>query len=192
MSFSDNFIHLRKREKLTQEELAERFGVSRQAVSKWETGDAYPEMDKLLAICDFFQVPLNDLVHGDLRTSTTQLQDTDEPSEEESNALSAGQIQGVVNGLTFFLCIGFYFLLGIVFHAWHPTWIIFLLIPLVACLSTCWGSKNKIRGGISGAVLFASIIVYLLCGFYARLWQVMWLLFLLVPITNLLLTIFKN
>ena len=42
-------------------------GVSRQAVSKWESDKAYPEMDKLLAICDLFGCTLDDLVLGDAR-----------------------------------------------------------------------------------------------------------------------------
>jgi len=51
---------------MTQEQLAMRLGVSRQAVSKWESVHAYPEMDKLLMICTLFDCQLDDLVRGDL------------------------------------------------------------------------------------------------------------------------------
>lgn len=51
---------------MTQEQLAMLLGVSRQAVSKWEAEKAYPEMDKLLKICDLFKCSLDDLVKGDL------------------------------------------------------------------------------------------------------------------------------
>lgn len=189
MSFSENFIYLRKRAKLTQEEIAEEFDISRQAVSKWETGESYPEMDKLLAICDFFKVSLNELLQNDLSMMSPVQEIPTEICEEESRGVSHGKIQGIINGVNLFLCIGFYFICGLGFHIWHPTWIVFLLIPLVGCLSDCWGSKSKIKGGISGGILFLSIIVYLLCGFYGQLWHIMWVVFLLVPISGLLLSL---
>ena len=55
MSFSENLQYLRKRDRITQEELADKIGVSRQSVSKWETGEAYPETDKLIVLCDMFK-----------------------------------------------------------------------------------------------------------------------------------------
>ena len=54
---------------MTQEQLAMLLGVSRQAISKWESEKAYPEMDKLLMLCDMFGVTLDDLVMGDVRAS---------------------------------------------------------------------------------------------------------------------------
>ena len=68
MSFRDNLQYLRAQRNFTQERLAMLLGVSRQAISKWESGKAYPEMDKLLMICDLFGCTLDDLVLGDVRT----------------------------------------------------------------------------------------------------------------------------
>lgn len=67
MSFRDNLQYLRASRNFTQERLAMLLGVSRQAISKWESGKAYPEMDKLLMICDLFGCTLDDLVLGDVR-----------------------------------------------------------------------------------------------------------------------------
>ena len=69
MAFADNLYYLRKKHRITQEELADSLDVSRQSVSKWETGEAYPETEKLIALCDRFGVSLDDLLRGDL-TST--------------------------------------------------------------------------------------------------------------------------
>ena len=66
MSFRDNLQHLRAARNMTQEQLAMLLGVSRQSVSKWEAERAYPEMDKLLALCDLFGCTLDDLVTGDM------------------------------------------------------------------------------------------------------------------------------
>lgn len=65
-SFSKNLKKLRKEEGLSQEQLAELLGVSRQSVSKWETSDAYPEMDKILFLCNEFNLNINDLLNGDI------------------------------------------------------------------------------------------------------------------------------
>lgn len=65
MKFGDNLRNLRKSKKISQEKLAEKMGVSRQSVSKWECGEAYPEMNNILILCDIFHCKINDLVHED-------------------------------------------------------------------------------------------------------------------------------
>ena len=66
MRFGDNLKNLRKIKNLSQEKLAEKVGVSRQSISKWECGEAYPEMDNILILCKIFNCKLNDLIHEDL------------------------------------------------------------------------------------------------------------------------------
>ena len=61
MSFGENLKTLRKENQISQEELAEMLGVSRQAVSKWERGDGYPEVDKLLILSRKLNVSLDRL-----------------------------------------------------------------------------------------------------------------------------------
>lgn len=66
MKFGDNLRRLRKAKKLSQEQLAEKVGVSRQSISKWECGEAYPEMDNILILCNIFHCKLNEIVHEDI------------------------------------------------------------------------------------------------------------------------------
>jgi len=66
MKFGDNLRNLRKSKKLSQEDLAEKMQVSRQSVSKWETGDAYPEMNNILELCKIFHCHINDLVNDSI------------------------------------------------------------------------------------------------------------------------------
>ena len=65
MEFHEKLQELRKRKGLTQEELAERLYVSRSAVSKWESGRGYPNIDSLKAIATLFSVTIDDLLSGD-------------------------------------------------------------------------------------------------------------------------------
>lgn len=66
MKFGENLRKLRKSKKLSQEDLAEKMKVSRQSVSKWETGEAYPEMNHILELCKIFHCHMNDLVHDSI------------------------------------------------------------------------------------------------------------------------------
>ena len=66
MKFGDNLKKIRILKKLSQEDLAEKVHVSRQSVSKWETGDAYPTMNNLLELCKIFHCKINDLVNDSI------------------------------------------------------------------------------------------------------------------------------
>ena len=61
MAFGDRLAEVRRGHGLTQEQFAEQLQVSRQAVSKWESGRGYPEMEKILYICNRYQVSIADL-----------------------------------------------------------------------------------------------------------------------------------
>lgn len=67
MKLSDNLKRIRKENDLSQEQLAEKLGVSRQAVSKWESGQSYPEMDKVLLICKTFNYNIDDLMNENIK-----------------------------------------------------------------------------------------------------------------------------
>ena len=64
MEFSEKLQQLRKKKELTQEQLAEKLYVSRTAVSKWESGRGYPNLDSLKDIAGFFDLSLDDLLSG--------------------------------------------------------------------------------------------------------------------------------
>lgn len=66
-NFAENLRKIRKENNLSQEDLAEKLGVSRQAISKWESASAYPEMDKIIALCDLFNLNIDDLLHKDIK-----------------------------------------------------------------------------------------------------------------------------
>lgn len=61
MSFGEQLSSVRRRAGLTQEQFAEQLQVSRQAVSKWESGRGYPEIEKILYICNRYQVSIADM-----------------------------------------------------------------------------------------------------------------------------------
>lgn len=62
MQFSEKLTELRRRRGLSQEQLADFLGVTRQSVSKWESGSVMPELGKLIALSDLFHVTVDALV----------------------------------------------------------------------------------------------------------------------------------
>ena len=69
---SENLKKIRKDHNLSQEQLSELLGVSRQAISKWESSAAYPEMDKVIQICNEFNLNIDDLLNKDIRECKNQ------------------------------------------------------------------------------------------------------------------------
>lgn len=84
MSFSEKIQKLRKEKGLSQERLAEMLDVSRQAVSKWESGQTYPEIDKLIKLSDLFNVTLDELVRNENISSTFNIEDKNKINDSEN------------------------------------------------------------------------------------------------------------
>lgn len=69
MGFGDNLKFLRKLSNdMTQEMLAEKMDVTRQTISKWEMGGAFPEIEKVIALAELFNCSLDELLRGDMNT----------------------------------------------------------------------------------------------------------------------------
>lgn len=72
--FGENLQFYRKRKNMTQEQLADQLEVSRQTVSKWEAGASYPEMEKILQLCDVFSCSMDTLMREN--ASEQEMEDT--------------------------------------------------------------------------------------------------------------------
>lgn len=71
MKFCDKLQKIRKENNITQEMLADKLGVSRQAVSKWESGDSYPDTEKLIQISKLFKISLDELINDNVDQNKT-------------------------------------------------------------------------------------------------------------------------
>ncbi len=89
--FGTNLQTLRQGRGMSQEELAEVMGVSRQSVSKWENGTAYPEMQTIIALCSHFDVDLDVMLRGDVsRTMAEDRTDYNRFMDRVSRAVAGG------------------------------------------------------------------------------------------------------
>ncbi|MDO5794565.1 MAG: helix-turn-helix transcriptional regulator [Turicibacter sp.] len=88
MEFNEKLQLLRRTRGISQEKLAEEIGVSRQVVSKWEEGDEIPDMYDLMALSDWFNVSLDELLRDRINPRTLQLLSfLEEEVEENDNDL---------------------------------------------------------------------------------------------------------
>lgn len=92
MTLSEKLYSLRKKSGLSQEQLAERLNVSRQAISKWESGSSTPESDKLIAISTYFDVSLDYLMKEDSMEPSKQVGCADESVTSNPSNRMAGLI----------------------------------------------------------------------------------------------------
>lgn len=103
MNFSENLQNLRKRAGLSQEELAEKLEVSRQAVSKWETKEAVPDMEKIIAIAELFDCSIDDLVKDTI--NDVKIKDNNVKPKEEYDKFMDKFSTGIALGV-FLILIG--------------------------------------------------------------------------------------
>lgn len=79
---ANRLVELRKKNNLSQEELAEKLGVSRQAVSKWERSEASPDTDNLIALAEIYGMSLDELIFGEKRGGADEEEKKDESEEQ--------------------------------------------------------------------------------------------------------------
>ena len=109
MEFNNRLYELRKRKGLSQEELANKLNVSRQTVSKWESEQSTPDVEKIILLSDLFEVTLDELVtgkviesHSDSKETSEVLQVVEEKVLTEENKKKAKKwlkIAGIILGI---------------------------------------------------------------------------------------------
>ena len=107
MDLGSKIYELRKKQGFSQEQLAESLGVSRQAVSKWETGQAIPELDKVILLCDLFQISSDWLLGRE--DYAKQAKCVENEIKQKQNWAQSGAIVGtILNGVGLILAIFFW------------------------------------------------------------------------------------
>lgn len=107
--FGENLQFYRKQKNMTQEQLAEVLEVSRQTVSKWEAGTSYPEMEKILQLCDFFSCDMDTLLRKDaVELEAADSQGYEKHMEKQRKSISAGVVLLILSPALYELLEGFH------------------------------------------------------------------------------------
>lgn len=184
IKLADRLVELRKEHKLSQEALAEKLGLSRQSISKWERAEASPDTDNLIALAEVYGVTLDELLgNNEPKAEKTEPQAT-------KKQLSAKQIKGKSNlkkaPLLFLGAIALYAGGGIVLGVfwWALMWILFPLVLgyTFSALSLRFEDRKLLSIIFSTvAAIFLAVSLYIALGVTLHLWGIAWIIFLAIP-----------
>ena len=181
---ANRLVQLRRQNGLSQEDLAEKLSVSRQAVSKWERAESSPDTDNLIALAELYGVTLDELIHGAAAQPAASHPVTEDDPIDPDDPLPHGSYFAAKaekrrRAFPYPVLVSFlYLVLGFAFDLWHPGWIIFLTIPLYY-LPAHQRSPLKLLGN---PIMIT--IIYLLLGVECNLWHPGWLIFFAIPLLN--------
>lgn len=246
IEIANRLVNLRKANNLSQEALAEKLGISRQAVSKWERAEASPDTDNLILLSRLYGVSLDELLKTEdeiPRPELLALDDSESFSKEEyTEQESIGEDQTSYETQDDYVHVGFqgvhvkdkngevhvgwdgihvddrkkgdnvhidkngvyvngqkynkewfshhhhfpmwivitilYLVIGVVWNAWHPGWLLFFFIPIWHSLVEAVCKRNP---NCFAYPVFVTL-VYLCLGFFGFLWHPGWVVFLTIPL----------
>lgn len=159
---------LRKDNNLSQEQLAEKIGVSRQAISKWERGEATPDSDNLICLAKIYNISLDELISSKENNNMN----------EESKKTKLMKIKDYVLVALFFIVTIIYLILGFALSLWHPGWLLYFLPVIITSILDVIDKKSVSE--FAFPLLVAGI--YLVLGFFWNLWHPGWVVFILIPV----------
>lgn len=92
MQLGEKIYHYRNKAGMTQEQLADALSVSRQSISKWESGASKPEISKLVALCELFHITMDELLREEMdETSTAEKEEPSDKEEDQTQLLELAE-----------------------------------------------------------------------------------------------------
>ena len=190
MTLGERLTELRKKKNLSQEEVAEKLNVTRQSVSKWETDESKPDFDKIVPICELYEISTNELLSGTKEEKEEQEVEVINKDNKKKRAL-------IISSAIFlyFLAIIWIIVSEVSFNLNEGFMVggFFLLCAIATCLlvyqgimlSTTITKKKKEKtvnekrmDGVIELTAIIFTIIYLLVSFFTGAWYITWILWL--------------
>lgn len=183
---------LRKANGYSQDVLAEKLGISRQAVSKWERAESSPSVDNLLDLARLYGITVDEMLNtdGDRVVIKTQNNTKKDIKGKLKSLISKANDFGIYPELArslakfpFFLVVTvLYVVLCFVTKLWHPLWIMFLALPIYYQFALACKGGNKKVFMLLLPIPEIIVTLFLILGFAFGIWKYAWILFLILPI----------
>ena len=182
IEIANRLLELRKKNGYSQEELANKLGISRQSVSKWERAEASPDTDNLILLAKIYNVSLDELL-GASSVDVEELRSNNEVVEESTQKFDKkvkkySLIKKTISTIILSASLITYILLGSLLGLWHPYWVVFLFGIALDSLIDAILYKNFSKFAYPVAIC----ATYILIGHYIGGWHPYWVLFLTVPV----------
>lgn len=188
VTLSENLIALRKASGLTQEQLAAKLYVTRQAISKWERAESTPDIETLAALAELYSVTIDELVRGNINSaseiSVAEISENDELKKAQRRKLTREMLV-----FALFVCGGLSLLTGIIFTSLVDSvehiWLIWLTLPVLAPLA--FGIRFYGVFGKAFILYFFNVpiicmLVFEICVLTSANGYGAWLVFLFIPL----------
>ena len=212
MSLGNRLYTLRKNKNISQEEAAEKLGVTRQTISKWETDQSLPDYDKILPLCELYEISTEELLTG--KKSDVE---TENNNNKENQELASRQKMRTALVVSFSVFLYFIAVIWIIIvepiEAISENLLmgIFLFIVAIATVLLVFyfisiskedkereerKIKEKEREKYDGLIALVFTCIYLLLSFVTSAWHITWILWIVyaivIEIVHLLLEMKEN
>lgn len=189
MSLGQRLIELRKSKQLSQEEVADKLNVTRQTISKWETDQSSPEFDKIIPLCELFEISTEELIIG-RKEKTEEQKEIILDTEENKKKRTIGLVSSI---FLYFLSV-VWIMISIPVLNMNPVVgsAIFLLICGIATCVLVYSrimfkkekteaekKKDKRYKQIEDIAGLITVIIYLAISFITMAWHITWFIWLI-------------
>ena len=187
IEIADKLIDLRKKKGLSQESVAEKLGISRQAISRWERAESAPDINNLAELSKLYEISLDDLLNTDMVSKKSGLMkennivyndipDMNNYSEMVQNSKKDEKPDVVLAQIPFPFVIPAYIIWGLFgFHQGYN-----------------WFGKHEPNAMQRFPFPICIVSIYLLISIYTGAWPITWLILMSIPIYYILAALIKR
>lgn len=199
MDLGEKLFELRKKKNLSQEEVAERLNVTRQTVSKWETNQSTPDFDKIVPLCELFEISTEELLKGK-KEDAEEKKEINYEEAKETKILTKQELREksakVVSGSVFIYIASIAFLVvAIPVAKINPVVAVSIFLLLIA-----WATariikhymsapkyekteeerrEDNVLKQVNSVIGTICLIVYFIVSFITMAWHITWIIFII-------------
>lgn len=189
MTLGQRLIELRKKKQLSQEEVADKLNVTRQTISKWETDASTPDFDKIIPLCELYEISTDELLTGKNEKNIEENINT-YSEEDKKKKRTIGLVTSI---LLYFISIA-WIMISIPVLKINPIVgsAIFILICGIATCIIIYSNimykkektkeeqrKNKLYKQIENILSSLTVIIYLVISFITMAWHITWIIWII-------------
>ncbi len=183
MNIGEKILQLRKKEGMSQEELAEKLNVTRQTISKWETNQSAPDFEKIIPLCEVFNIKADELLRGEIK----EKDQSDDKIIRKKTALKVS-----ISVFLYFLAI--IWLISMSTNTWLSEELmvsVFLFICAIATVILIYHfmtlpkeekeekKEEKKYEWLDDLITLAFTAIYLLISFITMHWEITWIIWII-------------
>jgi len=191
MTLGERLMNLRKEKHLSQEEVADRLNVTRQTVSKWELDQSTPDFDKIVPLCNLYEISSEELITGNKPEGTIVSEDGIDKEHEKFK--KEKRTKGLVNGIFLYFVSIVWVMITIPVLNMNPVLASSMML-LIMGVATCMivytqimykktktkkeEKESKLYKQLEDIIAIFTLIVYFVVSFATMAWYITWVLWL--------------